>query len=147
MVKLWAEWNARRQIAQEIQRDIKTKGVYTRPTPDAIAQMAQIVDSHQNPVPHNDSLTGDKFFHILRRDNDVLIAEERATPDTFSDSNLISQARIGPQGQTELTLSFTGERFQARDANPNIVHSTKYPNTTLKVFNTLAKAVQEAPKT
>lgn len=96
MVKLWAEWNARRQIAQEIQRDIKTKGVYTRPTPDAMAQMAQIVDSHKNPVPHNDSLTGDKFFHILRRDNDDLIAEERATPDTSSDANLISQARIGP---------------------------------------------------
>jgi len=75
-----------------------------------------------------------------------LIAEERRTEDWSSDTNLISQARLGPQGQTELTLSFTGERFQKRDANPNILHSNRFPNATVKVFDTLVGSVEQTQK-
>ncbi len=141
---MWGERNARRQIAREIQKDIR--GLQNPLTPESVAQRAKKFGEKPIMVQLKDSQTKEDFYQVLRMESGDLIAEERRTEDWSSDTNLISQARLGPQGQTELTLSFTGERFQERDANPNILHSNRFPNATVKVFDTLVGSVEQTLK-
>lgn len=107
-----------------------------------IVQRASNLTDNPRIVSRRDTITGEEFYQILRIEAGNIIAEERTTPDMSSDNNLISQAKLDPQGQTEFTLTFTGNRFQARDANPNIVHSKSFPNATVFVFDTLSRAVE-----
>ena len=142
----WGERNARKQIAKEIQKDIQGRGLQNPLTPESVAQRAKKFGEIPITVQLKDSQTKEDFYQVLRMESGYLIAEERRTEDWSSDTNLISQARLGPQGQTELTLSFTGERFQKRDANPNILHSNRFPNATVKVFDTLVGSVEQTQK-
>lgn len=143
-MKLHWERNARRQISEDIQKDIRTHSLQNPLTPESVAQRAINIGEIPKVAPFRDTLTGESFYQILRREGEDIIAEERRTNDLSSEANLISQARLDSQGQTELTLTFIGERYQARDANPNIVHSNEFPCATVKVFDTLSKSVDRA---
>lgn len=141
--KLYWEKNARKIIYAEISRDIQTRGMQNPLTPEIVAKIASTIQENPKIVEFRDTLTGESFVQILRKDGQSLIAEERHTSDLSSDENLISQAKLNFDGQTELTLQFTGERFKRMNANPAILHSkNKFPNTAIKVFNTLSKSIE-----
>lgn len=146
--KLYWEKNARKIIYAEMSRDIQTSGMQNPLTPEIVAKMASTIPENPKILELRDTLTGEAFVQILRKDGQSLIAEERHTSDLSSDGNLISQAKLNFDGQTELTLQseltlqFTGERFKRINANPAILHSkNKFPNTAIKVFDTLSKSI------
>lgn len=144
--KLHWERNARKIISEKIGQDIKTDGMQNPLNPELVAQRALGVQDNPRAISLKDTLTGEVFYQILRKEGEYIVAEERKTSSDFSsDTNLISQAKIGPQGQTELTLQFTGERFKERDANPNVLHSNRFPNTTVEIFDILSRGINKNP--
>ena len=143
--KLHWEKNARKIIYEKMGKDIKTNGMQNPLNSESVAQRALNIHEDPKVVSLKDTLTEGVFYQILRKEGVDIIAEERRTPEYSSDDNLISQAKIGPQGQTELTLQFTGKRFAERDANPNILHSNRFPHATIEIFDRLSGGINKSP--
>lgn len=83
-----------------------------------------------------DSITGESYTVNVSKTDDGWLAEE-----VRPDGSVISQARISQGGQTELTLHFTGTRYEGKDANPDITSDRRFPEATAQVFNLLTDVV------
>lgn len=141
--RLLLERNARAQIQKEIEKDLKTHGLANSLNAEGVARRATSVGEDPKIVAVTDAL-GKSFYHVLRKEGDEIIAEERESSDLSAENNLISQVRLNPHGRAELTLDFRDERYVQRDANPNIQHSISFPNAAVRVFDTLALAINES---
>lgn len=133
----------RRNIANAITTDILhsvgTKDVparleeYRSHVDRAIASTLKILDNL--PVEENgivkaspltlDKTTGTKFITRIKRDGNTWVSEE-----VKEDGGLISQAKIGDDGELTLTLNFTDPRYEEKDANPKMVERSGFPTGT-----------------
>lgn len=93
--------------------------------------------------PNIDSETGEQFFtRIVREPNAWVTEEVRQT-----DGSYISQVRLYDDNRTpEMSLSFTGPRYQERDAEIRVspMNPQRFPTGARAVFTYLAGSVGQA---
>lgn len=89
-------------------------------------------------INNQDSVTGELFITKFRKETDGTLVAEEVRPETF---NIISQAKINPNGNTKLTLNFIGKRFNNNN-NPMIIAESKYLRATATLFNLLVGTIK-----
>lgn len=139
--------SVRKNVANAITTDILDP-VGTYGTPEKVVQYRRWVDGAvtyaierltaaglQDPalrieIPdQHDSITGEPFTTTIDREGDAWVSRESSPA-----GRVISEARISDSGETEVTLSYNGPRYIARDADPDIDHSGIYPTGAKVLF-------------
>lgn len=136
--------HARQRIADSIKVDMETPSTLQ----DRSAIEKQILFETEasrarvdGMIPQSGELSVESkdktYITRFRRESGALVAEE-VKPVSF---DVISQARIFGDGRTELTLNYTGPKYEDRengiDRNPRIIVSKDFPKATATVFNLL----------
>lgn len=138
------ERNARGSIIATMMKDLQRERAgnpwKSEAVLSSIAKSAKKLETEGNKSLPNqkDSITGESYTVNVSKTDGGWLAEE-----VRPDGSIISQARISQGGQTELTLHFTGARYEDKDANPNITSDRRFPEATTKVFNLLTDVVLE----
>lgn len=150
---LLSEKRARKQIADAAILDINSdnnegelhKTVLTS-TKEMRVKIDQLIPADNGEFttsrdPLSDSLTGEEYFVRFKKENGIYTAEEvKPDGDTM---NIISQSRVYPDGTTELTLNYTGLRYEDKtkgiDRNPKIAVDRNFPRASSKHFDTLVR--------
>lgn len=76
-----------------------------------------------------DTLTGQKFLTRIKREAPAWVSEE-----VDESERVISQSRMCDDGRTELTLNYTGDRYDQSDSNPNITRDPRFPTGAAVLF-------------
>jgi hypothetical protein len=95
-------------------------------------------DAEQVSKQHNEDQT--VFTEIVRDDNAWIAREVRRVGEEIT---LISQARIGSQGETRLTLTYDDPKHIDNNANPNLNDVENLPRATAVMFNLLVNSIKE----
>lgn len=141
----YGERKARGLIASAMTRDLHRQESGKTLTAEVIqssinASVKKLEDKLKNQseiVVHSlDSVTKEPFNTKISKTNNGWLAEELKP-----DGTVITQARINQSGQTELTLHFSNDRYEERDANLNVTCDTNFPEATAQVFNLLTSVV------
>lgn len=82
------------------------------------------------------------FTEILKFGEEWIAREVREVNE--GDPKVISEARIGPNGITKLTLDYDTPEYIEKNANPNFKEETRFPRAALTTFNLLVGYVQSA---
>lgn len=153
----FSERKARHQIVEAAIKDLNTQSTFLSDevllmTSNAQAKINALFPQgdSDNPqefsVQNKDSVSGEPFLTRFRKEvGGAIVAEEvRQRGNTY---DVISQARIYPNGKTELTLNFTGPRYgegkPENSGNPRIIIDSKFPRATAATFNLLAGTVKQ----
>lgn len=133
------EAKARKMIAADMRVDLEAgKGVNSDEINKQWKRLEQKlegsgvnVDSPLSEV-RKDSITGDQFKTVIRREQNAWVAEE-----TRMDGSYISQAKVTDEGVTELTLHFEGERYRKMGADVYLTVDRRFPRATLTTMELL----------
>jgi hypothetical protein len=157
-MQLWAkersflkyfERKARYKIVEAARKDLETPILQK----EAEELVVSLTEKARNRIRGKIDEKGNDSISIKSKDNtfitrfrrepgDILVAEE-VLPESL---DVISQARVYPDGRTELTLNFKGKKFEdpgkGVDRNPRIFLAKNLPRAASKVFNLLVGAVK-----
>lgn len=152
------ERKARHQIVKAAIVDIKTRATVLPKdqilsmTSRARAKIDNLIPRGEDPnvsqefsAQNIDSVTKEPYITRFRRETGgTLVAEEvRQQGNVF---DVISQVRVFLDGRTELTLNFTGSRYEdekiENSKNPRIIIDSKFPRAAATTFNLLVGTVK-----
>jgi hypothetical protein len=144
--RLLGEMNARLVIAVDLLRDrkrpiparevkLRTEGLFT-----SLAEKVAV--GQKSTIVRKDTITGKPYNVVIEHTESAWSIREE-----LPNGNKVSEAVVGNDGSTKLTLDFVGDRFHRIRANPGIVDSGTFPSATIKVFALLAKPFLEPDST
>ncbi|MCL6096660.1 MAG: hypothetical protein M1444_03210 [Patescibacteria group bacterium] len=132
---------ARKRIANEIKRDVASKNIPLDIKREYVMRKSERTFQRLNGIMGNgnrlvldriDSVRKNPFRIEIVRGNGFWLARE-----VRPDNTLISEAKIGLDGSTELTLQFTDPEYLRRNANPSLDHKKDLSYASVKTFNLL----------
>jgi len=139
----WFERNARRKIVSAIRRDSK-EGGRGKISPEKVLRQVgksliklEVLNNGEGVIAQlegRDSVSGAEFISQIIREPEAWVAKEVDK----TTGRVYTQARVGINGSTSLTLNF--EQLDPR-YNPQIVDSHVLPEATATTFNLLVGAV------